>query len=377
MADTLTLDQIEPYEPLDYNAPDAYQPPESDLVEGRMTGILSSGSPYMESARASGIQQAQSRGMLNTDLSGQFSEQAAIGAALPIAQQDSTSLVNAGMAGYQNELDAGLTDFQAQASSQLSGQEAQQSSLLSGQGAEQTSELSGQEYVQSQGLTSLEAGLTSDLSLQEALQASGLSAQEALQQIDYAYVNEGISSRLSDQDYQQLSKLSEQEAEQTSDLSTQEFGQNTSLQQQNIDATSALSKQEAGQTLSLSDQQALDNLDLAQKQAELAGNLSEQEAGYKQELQTQIDTAEKTRQDAEIQANKDITSWGLSSSEATAMGAAVTLLGQDLSQQISEIEQNADLDPTAKGTVIAELQAQYTANVESVSNIYGVDLEWV
>lgn len=61
------------------------------LVEDRLTRLLKAGNPYVDQAVARAKQQANSRGMINSSLAGQAGEEAAIGAALPIAQQDANT----------------------------------------------------------------------------------------------------------------------------------------------------------------------------------------------------------------------------------------------------------------------------------------------
>jgi len=58
------------------------------LVESRMANLLKSGNPYIDQAVARARQTANARGMANSTLAGQAGEEAAISAALPIAQQD-------------------------------------------------------------------------------------------------------------------------------------------------------------------------------------------------------------------------------------------------------------------------------------------------
>lgn len=107
-----------------------YRPEESETVEGRMNGLLASGSNYMTGARKAGERTTHARGLLESSLTTEASEKAAIEAALPIAQQDSASFVNAGMAGYQAALEGELVDRKASASSMLSAQEATQQLAL-------------------------------------------------------------------------------------------------------------------------------------------------------------------------------------------------------------------------------------------------------
>lgn len=125
----LSLDTVEPYVPgqtqisPEYTEPEVYEPGEEGTVAGQMTGILSSGSPYMEAARKSGERTAHKRGLLNTSLAGEASQKAAIESALPIAQQDAATVSKAGLQKQAFGEQAALTDIQAGASYQLSAQE--------------------------------------------------------------------------------------------------------------------------------------------------------------------------------------------------------------------------------------------------------------
>lgn len=142
-----TLAEVEPVV-----APKQYAPRGSDLVEGRMNGLLASNSAYMQAARKAGERTAHSRGLLNSSLAGGAAQKAAIESALPIAQQDSQSIINANMAGYQGDIDSFLIGRQSEESSKLSAQDFMQDSALSAQNAKQdfvsNSKLSAQDAAQ-------------------------------------------------------------------------------------------------------------------------------------------------------------------------------------------------------------------------------------
>jgi len=127
-----TLDTIEPYIPGQtqaaetYKAPEVYDPGEKGTVAGQMTGLLAKESPYIQSARESGKRYAQNRGLLNSSIAAGASQESAIKAALPIAQQDAATYTSAGLSNQDYQQKAGLVDIQAGASSQLSSQEATQ-----------------------------------------------------------------------------------------------------------------------------------------------------------------------------------------------------------------------------------------------------------
>lgn len=62
--------------------------PEQETVESRLNRMTAAGSRYTDIAKKGAIRQAATRGLINTTMAGAAGEEAAIKAALPIAQQD-------------------------------------------------------------------------------------------------------------------------------------------------------------------------------------------------------------------------------------------------------------------------------------------------
>lgn len=75
------------------------------LVSNQLTGLLNKGGAYIDNARAQGTQYAASRGLLNSAMGAGTSENAAISAALPIAQGNASEIaaVNAANAQAANQ----------------------------------------------------------------------------------------------------------------------------------------------------------------------------------------------------------------------------------------------------------------------------------
>ena len=211
-----TLSTVEPY------VPKAYKPTESETVQGRLTGLLESGSPYVTAAEEGAKRYAQSRGMLNTTMAGTGGRKAAIESALPIASQDAATFAESGLLSQRYGQDVGLVREQELASGRLSTQ----------------------------------------------------------------------------------------------------------------DATEAL------------------------------------------ELSKQQETATTLRQETELAVTQSMNAMDLTSSENRALGSAVTVLGQDLMGKIANIQASPDLSPEAKTTIVQGLNASYIATVNSISSIYGVQIEW-
>jgi len=408
MTDTVTLGNVEPlYTP--YEKPEVYDPEPKGTVAGQIPGILASGSPYMQAADLKGKQYVSSRGLINSSMGAEASQKAAIEAALPIAQQDANTFATAGMKGFEGEVAgalskqsiAGQSGISLQESRQragLSTQEAAQRAGLSTQEAAQRASLSTQEAAQQKKLTELQGLIQRDLSAQEAAQRLGLSAQEAGQvQKLAAYqadVQRGLSTQeaaqragLSTQEAAQQKKLTEfqgliqrglsaQEAAQRLGLSAQEAGQVQKLAAYQADVQRGLSTQEAAQRAGLSTQEAAQAIALTVRQAGLISGLSEQEAAQEMAIKQFQEAATTSRQEAELTVNERISAMDLSSGEVKAVGSAVTLLGQTLSEQIGRVQVDPALSADAKTTIVNQLIDTYRANVDSVASIYGVPITW-
>lgn len=123
------------YTPSTYQA-DERQVDSKSTVAGQMEGLLSKDSAYMKRAETKGLQQANKRGILNSDFAVSAAHGAAIDAALPIAQQDASTFNNQSLTnqGYSNDArktnaafvnDAGKFNATNQQQTNLVNQEAQ------------------------------------------------------------------------------------------------------------------------------------------------------------------------------------------------------------------------------------------------------------
>ena len=84
----------------------------NELVENRINNLLDSNNPYIQRARTSGLQFANQRGLLNSSIAAQASEEAAIARAGEIAAQDANTYAQAALANQQAQNTAGLQDAQ-------------------------------------------------------------------------------------------------------------------------------------------------------------------------------------------------------------------------------------------------------------------------
>ena len=88
-------------------------------VENRMTGLLSSESPYMNAARSKAMRTANQRGLLNTTMAAGAGEKAAIESAMPIATQDASYLQNSAIKSQEADLQSGLYEKQGEISKDI------------------------------------------------------------------------------------------------------------------------------------------------------------------------------------------------------------------------------------------------------------------
>ena len=78
-------------------------------VAGRLDTLLDKNSPYIQSARASGMDYAASRGMINSSMAAGASEKSAIDAAAPIAAQDASTFAASGLSAQNaNQQNTGM-----------------------------------------------------------------------------------------------------------------------------------------------------------------------------------------------------------------------------------------------------------------------------
>jgi hypothetical protein len=256
----------------------------------------------MEQARKSGERMAQARGMLNSGLSGQYSQKAAIDAALPIAQQDSGVRTTAGMAGYQGRIDAARAN---------------------------------QDYGNQASTINLQSSNSSKLSSQEAQQKSALSGQE----------------------YGQQSKLSGQQAQQTERL------------QKQADDAKLVHDQEVlaiqnDHSMSFEEKRAA--LDLKAQQYDAAQR-------YKLALLNTRSSEELTA--LELESREKVAGWELSAGDTKAISSAIALSFDTFAQDLVRIQTDPDLKPEVKKQVLLDMQKQQKAYLDSLEQIWGIDIE--
>ena len=84
-----------------------------ETVSHQLNQLMQEDSPYMQIARANALQQANSRGLLNSSIAVGAGQKAAIEAALPIAQQDAKAYSDSGMSAQAAGQQLAQTEFES------------------------------------------------------------------------------------------------------------------------------------------------------------------------------------------------------------------------------------------------------------------------
>ena len=317
--------------PSAYVAPE-YTPGEDATVEGRLKGLLSTGSPYLDAARARAAGVANSRGLLNSSMAATAGEKAAIESALPIAQQDATTFANAGMTGYQGEITAAQSVQQA---------------------------------GQTQELAKLQAGLTAEVGAAQAkLDAalkSGLSSQEAMQTTLLASHQAALQAGLNEQDALLKSSLATLQAGLTAGLSEQESKQRVYEAAQVALSQSKLNAQEQAAAMER----------LAAELESKGGLLGKQLEADKEIAQMQQEGA-----NLRAQAENALTAAKLDKETYDNAQGRMAAFSDSYTNQLIALQSDPNLAPESRTAVMEELRTQYIFNMDMVGQLAGIKIEW-
>jgi len=331
----LTLADVEPYAPpvptisSDYTPPEQYTPGKEATVEGRMTGLLSSGSPYIEQARQSGMMTAQQRGLLNTTMAATAGEKAAIESALPIAQQDAASFQAAGMAGYHGKI-AGAQ------SAQEAGQKAYQ--------------------------TSYEGAIAAGLSIQQAKEKAVADSQNA------AYQYELQTAKMTGEQAMERERIVAAQQMETEKLAAEKARQETGITSAEKIEAQKIAATQANIEAELRSRQEL----ATGEQAAKAGLLGTQLAAEKE-----IEVLKQAATTARADADRAVETAKISSSEKTSATNAFEDLATKYATQVETIQRDPNVPTASKITVINDLTTIYRNNINMIAQLTGVEVTWV
>lgn len=196
----------------------------TDSVSGQLDAILGKDNPYVTRARAGAAADANSRGLLNSSMAAGAGESAAIGAALPIAQQDASTysqqrLVNQGASNAASSFDANAANTAGQFNT---GQTNQFGIIGANMGAQeqlqqkaadiQTGQVLPATTAAQKELTAAQGEQTRQTQAAGATQAEHLSAQQAAQATSLQAAKAGFDTALQSLRGDQATQLSNIEA---------------------------------------------------------------------------------------------------------------------------------------------------------------------
>jgi hypothetical protein len=137
--------------------------PEDDSSVTGLNKLTASDSPYITLARKTGMETANSRGLINSSIAAGTSQAAAIAAAAPFALQDANNTASKNLAFEQAGQASDLSAQDATQASALSTQQAGQALTAQTQSEKAASGLSAQEYTQQGGLLGIQGTQAKDL----------------------------------------------------------------------------------------------------------------------------------------------------------------------------------------------------------------------
>ena len=166
---------------------------ENETVSGQLNKLLASDSPYIQSARATGLETANKRGLINSGAAAASSQKAAIDAAAPIAGQDASTYAASGLSAQNANQDLNATRYNALTTSAVKSQETENALMANDQQGLINSNLQAQKaYNDTQLQTSLkQMGIDVDLQNIAASDRSQFSsaASSIMEQYQAAYSN--------------------------------------------------------------------------------------------------------------------------------------------------------------------------------------------
>lgn len=209
-------------------------------VAGQMRELLSSGSPYIQQAQEQAKQAAGARGLQNSSIAVQSGQQAAISAALPIAQQDANTFAAQDLTNQQAQNQFGLNQQSIQGQSQLQkessmqrmAESALQGDIQSRQLLEQAGynfQLSAQDNISKLQQLSAQGDISARLALQQFGFQTDLLSQEGRQQLETVAAQGDQSARLALLDANYRSMLMDKEAGINLNLEDKRFQQQQQL----------------------------------------------------------------------------------------------------------------------------------------------------
>ncbi|WP_445012166.1 hypothetical protein [Vreelandella stevensii] len=350
---------------------------ESMTSAGRLDKMLASNSPLMKRAQTQGLQQAQSRGLLNSSMAAGASQGAMIDRAQPFAMQDSNNLIQNAQRNTDAQNQRGLLQAGLIGDSYKSNQNYEQQLGLNEQAYGFESQLANQQQSFQQ----------SNMRLQDQIQQTQMKLSQALEQGNMQLANSLQKDLNAQQDELQRGQM-----ELGSQLNQQEAQQQQGFQQDNMRLGNQFERGLNEQQASIQAQRDERLAGFDQSMARLGAELQEAQArndfGRTQELETQRAQIQRDRdnlifEQQETSARNDL------KREMERMGFAFELDQQNVSkafstnvaqsalQNVQAIQADPNLTPDAKRNAVQNAMDAANQTMLWGSKFYNTHMEWM
>lgn len=340
------------YTPPKLSDPTTWTTTPDQTVAGQITNLTDPNSPIIQQARTRALQQANSRGILNSPMAMTGADSAAYDAALQIAQADAANAskvagYNADTSNqfktheYDTQTSAGLTNAAAQ--NQGSQFNTGQTNVARTQQVQQGFDLEKMGVDAANTLKQMTAEQQNNLAKMAQQQGYNLQTMTAQQINDLAKMSAGQTFDLAKMDKQAALTISQMSVQQQQDMAQLAVKQGYNLD--TIDATQAADLARLAIQIEAQDKQALDKF------------------GYdKQLVQIQRDS------------NREIAGIEAQYKNLTQASASASSILNNLSTNVARIMENTDLDATAKQKAIDIYNGNAVKSLQLIGALSG-DLE--
>jgi hypothetical protein len=348
----------------------------NQTTAGQMRELLDRSSPYIQQAEGEAQRFAASRGLQNSSIAAQSGRQAAIAAALPIANADAGVYERRETDRLNVENTLGLAREQGDITSRLQGERHGQ--LLTEIGAQGTVQSRLQSEASVQRL--LELARAGDIQSRQMLEQFGfnttLSAQENLQRLQQLAAQGDLDARA------RLETFTQQTALQQREIANQQwmaqFDATTQAALQSVDIASRERMQREGfsQAQVLQAAQIASQERLAAQETETQRWLAQFDAAQRERLQGLDNDVRLEMQQLEIEAQERIADLNVSSaarSDATRMATAMEL---SYSNMLQSIQSNPDIPAAERQTYMDHAAAMRDSGLALVEQFFAIDLDW-
>jgi len=330
-----------------------------------MSELLSANSPYIQQARGGATRAAAARGLQNSSIAGQGGEQAAIAAALPIAQSDAATydrraLTNQGEANLFGRQRAGFEQSQELMAQQ--GRQAVEQQRVGGeiQTSLQQREIENQRWTSQFDAATQERLQGLDIATRERMQRAGFTQEQVLQSAEFGQAQALQQREIENQRWSQQFDAATRERLQGMDLAARERMQQQGFTQEQVVQQADLAARERMQQTEVQSQQWLAQFDASTRE-----RLQGLDADVRQQMQ-QLDVASQQRiADMNVSAS--------SRSDAARMASTLEL---SYSTMLQTIMNNPDIPADARQSYIDHANTIRDSNLALVEQMFAVDLEW-